>query len=350
MKFLYSLLFYLFAVVSTYAQNAGLFQTYAIFSIDGGANSYRPGRLNADNSPSPLDNTNFGPINSSIVLNGGEAKTYKNNSGDVQGAQMYYRVYKQAATPGAYILLNLPFGADLGGGNQKWTATAANINLAAGLPSGNYVLNVYFTISATGNTLGTLADGSAANPIVAMFGITSTTLPVTLTSFNAQASSRMATLDWATVAEQGNAYFDVERSKDAQTFERVGRVEGRGIVTSRQVYNFTDESPSLGANYYRLRQVDIDGRFSYSPVRAVQIRSNGELAILGNPASEQLGVAGLESGSVVDLLDLTGQLRTRQSVTDSRLQVDVRDLPSGTYLLRIAEPTGVQTKRVLVVH
>ncbi len=350
MKLFYGLSLYLLAVVSAYAQNAGLFQTYAIFSVDGGANSYRPGRLNPDNSPSPLDNTNFGPINSYIVLNGGEAKTYKNNSGDVQGAQMYYRVYKQGTTPSAYILLNLPFLADLGGGNQKWTATAANINLAAGLPSGNYVLNVYFTISATGNTLGTLADGSASNPIVATFGITSTTLPVTLTAFDAKASGYMAGLDWATTSEQGNAYFDVERSKDAQAFERVGRVDGRGTTAVRQAYAFTDESPSRGTNYYRLRQVDADGRFAYSPVRAVQIRTNGELAILGNPASDQFGVVGLETGAVVDLIDLNGQLRTRQSATDGRLHVDVRDLPTGMYLLRVAEPAGVQTKRVLVVH
>ena len=142
----------------------------------------------------------------------------------------------------------------------------------------------------------------------------------------------------------------MERSKDAQTFGRVGRVEGRGTVSSRQMYNFTDESPSLGASYYRLRQVDADGRATYSPVRAVLIRANGELAILGNPAAEQFGVAGLEPGSTVDLLDLNGQLRTRQSATDSRLQIDVRNLPSGAYLLRVAEPTGVQTKRVLVVH
>ena len=345
MKLLYSLLIFLFISVSAQAQLGfnGHTPTNTLTYVPSGYSFQPTMRQNVAS-----------PTSSAVITANSAADAFINFIYDTSGKTVYL-VYTTNGT-----LPTKTNGTPLTGSfsnyqepNRTWKATiSAGTNIAS--TTINYVLYIsdnslasaFARINASEGyqTSWTENAGSGFSYVVAG------ALPVTLTSFNAQASSRMATLDWATVAEQGNAYFDVERSKDAQTFERVGRVEGRGIVTSRQVYNFTDESPSLGANYYRLRQVDIDGRFSYSPVRAVQIRSNGELAILGNPASEQLGVAGLESGSVVDLLDLTGQLRTRQSVTDSRLQVDVRDLPSGTYLLRIAEPTGVQTKRVLVVH
>ncbi|MBO0938175.1 T9SS type A sorting domain-containing protein [Fibrella sp. HMF5335] len=324
-----------------------MFQTYAIVNVDGGTDSYRAGNRNADGATT-FNNSSYGIANTSITLKGGEIKTFKNNGGDVTGARLYYRVYPAGSPAGAFTLINLPFAANLNGsGDQKWATTMANINMATGLPAGNYTLEVYWQITTN---LGDRFDSNGGANVKASFTVSSTTLPVTLTSFNAKANNHMASLDWATATEQGNAYFDVERSADARLFEHVGRVEGRGTTSTPQVYSFSDESPSLGTNYYRLRQVDADGRFSYSPVRAVQIRSNGELAIWGNPAAEQLGVAGLEVGSTVDLLDLNGQLRSSQLTNNNRLHIDVRNLPSGTYLLRVAEPAGVQSKRVVVLH
>jgi hypothetical protein len=176
-------------------------------------------------------------------------------------------------------------------------------------------------------------------------------LPVTLVSFNARpASNRMVSLDWATTTERNNAYFEVERSRDAQTFTPIGRVTGKGNTNARQTYLFTDEAPAMGVNYYRLKQTDTDGTFSYSPIRAVAIRTNGELLVLGNPAAGQVRVAGVEPGTLLELLDLNGQVRTRAAATEADAALDVRELPTGTYLLRAVEPTGVQTRRVLVAQ
>ena len=349
MKLFYSLtlVVFLLSFTNECRADAGIFNSYVILDVNATGNQYRYGIQNGDNINPAFQGSNFGSVNS-IFLKGGQLKSFKNSGTNVTGANIVYRVYKVGSTPGAFITLGLDFGENYGGGgDQRWEKNNYNVNLADGLPSGTYTIEVYFYISTS---IGDKFDSNSGANYKATFNITSTTLPVSLVSFNAQASSHMATLDWATAVERSNAYFDVERSLDAQSFERVGRVEGQGTTTARQQYTFTDESPSRGTNYYRLRQVDTDGRFAYSPVRAVQIRNNGELAILGNPATEQLGVAGLEAGSTVDLLDMTGKLRSRQSNTDSRLHIDVRNLPSGTYLLRVAEPAGTQTKRVLVVH
>lgn len=348
MKLLYSLFISLLLLSgSTTAQNAGIFSSYVILDVNATGNQYRYCTQNGDIVNQAFQGSSFGNVNS-IFLKGGQLKSFKNGGANVTGANIVYRVYKVGSTPDAFTTLSFNFGENYATpGDQRWEKNDYNINLASGLPSGSYTLEAYFYISTS---ISDKFDSNGGANYKATFNITTATLPVTLTTFNAKANNFMANLDWATASEQNNAYFDVERSLDAQSFMSVGRVSGRGNTATKQTYTFTDESPSRGTNYYRLRQVDANGGVAYSPIRPVLIRTNGELAILGNPASEQIGVAGLESGSVVDLLDIAGQLRTHQSATDSRLHVDVRDLPSGTYLLRITEPTGVQTKRVVVLH
>ncbi|MBO0950314.1 T9SS type A sorting domain-containing protein [Fibrella forsythiae] len=346
MKFIYSLLLCLITCIYAKAQQAEMFQTYAVINVDGNE-SYRAGGINAAGS-NTFNNSTYGSANSFITLKGGQIKTYKNNGGDVTGARLYYRVYPAGSPAGTFTLVNLPFGSNLNGsGDQLWENTGANINLASGLPAGNYTIEVYWQITTN---LGDRYDSNGGANFTATFTVTSTTLPVNLVSFNAKASNLMASLDWSTVGETGNAYFDVERSTDAQSFTWVGRVAGQGTATARQQYAFTDETPIAGATYYRLKQVDTDGKFSYSPIRVVIIRSNGELTILGNPVSNDLNVSGLIAGSTAELLDLNGQVRHQQTITADRMQTDVRSLPVGTYLLRVIEPTGTFTKRVLIAR
>ena len=350
MKLLYTLLVaLLLPSLTALAQQADIFQTYVILSVNGGAQDYRAGGKNADNA-AVFNNSTYATANTSIFLNGGEIKTFKNGGADVTGARLFFRKYAVGATPPAtFTQVDLPFETNIGsGGDQKWAKTNANINLANGLTPGNYTLEVYWQITTS---LGDRFDSNNGANYKATFTVTSSTLPVSLMSFNATASNQLAKLDWATASEVNNAYFDVERSADALTYTRVGNVPGRGNSFSRQQYSFTDETPAPGANYYRLRQVDTDGRFSFSPVRAVIIRGNGELTLLGNPVSTDLTVAGLLPGSSAELLNLSGQRQYYQpGISTDQLRLDVRHLPTGTYLLRVQEPGGVKTKRVLVAR
>lgn len=349
MRAVFTLFFVLFNLTA-WAQQVGIYQSYVILNVNGTGNQFRYGIRNNDNTNQAFQGSSFGNV-SSISLNGGELKSFKNSGADVTGARLFYRVYPTGAPTGTFTLVNLPFAQDnIDGtfGNQLWRTSSANINLASGLPSGNYTLEVYLMITTN---RGDQFDSNGGNNYTATFSVTSTTLPVTLTAFNAKATSnRMAQLDWTTASERNNAHFDVERSQDMQSFVRIGRVTGRGTTAARQTYQFTDEVPAAGINYYRLRQVDHDGTFSYSPVRAVTLRPNGELTLLGNPVSDQVRVAGLEPGATLELVDLTGQQRRQQAANEPDAHIDVRELPAGTYLLRVVEPTGVQTKRVLVTR
>ncbi len=140
------------SATAAHAQDAGIFNGFAILSINGGANAYydlAPNTGNPDLDGAALGSFNPGSGNT-LVLRGGELQTFKNGGADVSSARLNYRVYLSGAPSGAYTAVNLPFGSNLGPpGDQKWEATANTTNLLAGLPAGNYVLDVYGDATTT---------------------------------------------------------------------------------------------------------------------------------------------------------------------------------------------------------
>lgn len=102
-------------------------------------------------------------------------------------------------------------------------------------------------------------------------GVVSTSvLPVNLTSFRGRLNDNKAELTWTTAEEVDNSHFEIERSANGQAYTKVGTVKGNG--GNNNVYHFTDNGPLSSVNYYRLKQVDIDGEFTYS--RALVLRSD----------------------------------------------------------------------------
>jgi trimeric autotransporter adhesin len=156
----------------------GIFQTYAIVNANGAGNTYRAGGANADAAVS-FAGFNYGSFTSAstLVLNGGEVKTFKNGTGDVTGATIFYRVYKIGSTAPAFQSVNLGFDSNLGGGDQKWASTNANVNLLSSAISsgvtGRYNIEVYWQ-SPTNE--GDRFDSNSGNNYIATFDYTGTTL------------------------------------------------------------------------------------------------------------------------------------------------------------------------------
>lgn len=110
----------------------------------------------------------------------------------------------------------------------------------------------------------------------------SISLPVELTSFAATQNGTNVVIDWATATETNNMGFDVERSTDGISFAKIGFVKGAGTTTSAQSYKFTDESAFAGKNYYRLRQIDMNGEFTYTDAIEVDLMLAGDFVIYQN--------------------------------------------------------------------
>lgn len=119
-------------------------------------------------------------------------------------------------------------------------------------------------------------------------------LPVELLYFEARAVQSGVSLHWATATETGNDHFEIQRSSDGRYFVAVGQVPGQGTSTWRQDYAYRDAPDRPGNYYYRLRQVDEDGRYEYSPVRAVHFDtpSSRPWTVRHEPGRSEIYVAG----------------------------------------------------------
>ena len=188
-------------------------------------------------------------------------------------------------------------------------------------------------------------------------------LPVQLAAFTAQAAGRSTQLAWTTASEVNNAYFDVERSFDGVTFTKLGSATGQGTKATATTYAFADQNvglPSASLVYYRLRQVDVDGTATYSPVRTV---SFGAMAVAGraslypNPAqaSTTLDLSALPATASYQLqiLDATGRQLQRQLVAGGQAQrLDLSTVAPGllTVLVTGTQADGTPFRQALRLY
>lgn len=163
-------------------------------------------------------------------------------------------------------------------------------------------------------------------------------LPVELAHFTAFSKGTAVSLQWLTASEDQNDYFLIERSADGQTFEGIGKADGKGTTALETEYVYTDERPLAGTSYYRLKQVDEDGSYTFSKVVAVS-RAGQAIASKVYPTVTtdylQLDLAQDNTIKAALVLDMMGRQLVQESLMLNTRQhsVDVRGLSIGTYIL-----------------
>lgn len=180
-------------------------------------------------------------------------------------------------------------------------------------------------------------------------------LPVTLISFTARLSEDNAVLKWQTSSELNASYFDVERSTDARSFEKIAQIQAAGNSSTIHTYYYTDKqlSRSSPVTYYRLRQVDQDGTYAYS--RAISITRNDTrllASVYPNPAQSETPVT-IEAGAsiaAIQLLNMSGQKITVPviNIASGKAELNLNGLASGMYLLQLRTAGGTTTKKLIV--
>ncbi|MEO0471544.1 MAG: lamin tail domain-containing protein [Bacteroidota bacterium] len=226
-------------------------------------------------------------------------------------------------------------------GAQTWPSTSNNLTTPPGSSMERTLADVD-TDDIT-NDFSIIAGGNPGN---------ANTLPVEWADFFATLQSDGSVrLDWSTLQERFNQEFEVERSFDQLNFERLATVPAKGQAAS---YSYTDLNPQFGPNYYRIRQIDLDGSFSYTNVAFILL-SDQRLAVYPNPFRQQLqiDVQLAQAGRLrVWLTDLQG--RSVQSIHDAALPVGghqiefgAGSLPTGVYTLHISG-AGVNHKQQIL--
>lgn len=191
-------------------------------------------------------------------------------------------------------------------------------------------------------------------------GITSLPLPVTLLSFDARRLTKISVIvNWQTVFEQNNRGFEVERRLDGeQVFTQIGFVPTLapgGNSNNTLNYNFTDPNGYAGISYYRLKQVDIDNRFTYTHIKAVKGMGETQVSVLlfPNPNYGQFTIRldGVNRAFDAVITDMGGKMVKQLRLTNNS-NVNVSGLSAGTYLIRIPDVFGTGesfAEKVIVV-
>lgn len=185
-------------------------------------------------------------------------------------------------------------------------------------------------------------------------------LPIELLYFKAEKQSDVVDLSWATANEINNDFFTVERSTDGQNFAPVLTQPGAGTTTSTKYYSATDQQPPSGYLYYRLKQTDFDGHFTYSDVETIKDRNAAgpqfEIMSIGpNPFTESFKINWTmkESGNVTIMItNAGGQLVKEEDMIandgyNTYEFIDDRNLTKGTYIITIIAGDEKQTKKII---
>ncbi|MEO6287405.1 MAG: T9SS type A sorting domain-containing protein [Dyadobacter sp.] len=173
-----------------------------------------------------------------------------------------------------------------------------------------------------------------------------TALPVTLVYFQGKQDTGKNHLTWKTTSETNNAGFEIEKSADARTFEKIGFVDGNGDTEEDRIYHFTDLQPHR-ITYYRLKQLDraadrYNGEFEYSKIIMVK-QAAVEISIYPNPAQNQLTISGLRNCEYVSIFSQNGILVSKQ-FTDAKGNVEMESLTNGIYTIKI----GDKIKKIVI--
>jgi len=239
------------------------------------------------------------------------------------------------------------FDTDPGFGNGTVVAVTGTTNL----------VGQSFTADITGLTqnmvhklyLRALDAWSLTN--VTSFGI-GVPLPITLMSFTASVQSdNTVLLNWTTSQEVNNKYFDIERGGKGSDFVKIGEVNGSGTTSLIQYYSFKDNNPLIGFNFYRLKQVDIDGHFTYSPIVSVLIQNSKDFTVSPNPVHDMLTISigdVISALGVFQVIDMNGKTCLSVSAGMNNVQqVSVASLAPGTYILHYITEKNIHTAKFI---
>lgn len=204
----------------------------------------------------------------------------------------------------------------------------------------------------SGNVTGTISTLSAPGVFV-VYIYEEGSLPVNLVNFDAVPEGGSVTLQWSTANESNSLSFEVERSNNARIWTKIGTVAASGESESLRTYHFPDQNALKGTSYYRLKMIDRDGSFDYSPLVSVANRfGTGAVQAFSypNPASEVIFLENLESSRLdgVSIISSTGKSVKVGLTYDNHNGIDVRDLPEGIYFLKYHYEGELKTIKFLV--
>lgn len=267
-----------------------------------------------------------------ITLNGGT---------EINFTQSSTAISLSAATSGNGLTLN-------NGNSGNPTRILMNSVIKARNQAGSNAININASRHASGTqTIAAAADG--------FDGFLLGVLPAVLSDFKATPTGTKVAISWNTLQEVNTTAFYIERSTDGINWQDIATLKAATTSSIQKAYQHTDNNPSKGVNYYRLRIADADGNTEYSMVRATRLTaSRNKISIFPNPAVATANLLVENDGAstyTIKVYNRNGLLVAQQknNTTNNVTAIDVRNLATGEYIVEVAFADGYkQTTKLMV--
>ncbi len=185
-------------------------------------------------------------------------------------------------------------------------------------------------------------------------------IPVELSSFTATTNGKEVILNWSTATELNNQGFEIQKSEDNISFNKIGFVPGFGTTTEPKSYSYSDQSVNNGKYYYRLKQVDYDGSYEYSDVVEIEWRVFNSYLLeqnFPNPFNPKTTIEfGIQNKSNVKItiLNAIGEevavvLNEEREAGFHQVELNAANLPSGVYFYQLRTGLFVETKKMILL-
>jgi hypothetical protein len=254
---------------------------------------------------------------------------------------------------GPSVFINVFGELHFANGSKLNLSCGSSVSLQSGPPSGRMTAanggGASNQLNICNETVWQASDGDATGPMT--FG---TPLPVELLFFNASSQKDHVTLKWATATELNNSHFTVERSSDGYTFFCLDNVKGQGTTNAVSNYSYKDSRPGFGRIYYRLVQVDYDGRSKTSDIVSVKHDPSPELTAFPNPNGGIIKLTGaFDEEIVINAYDQRGRkIASKQCYLKNSAVIEMPKNFYGPVLLRVVNGDGelLMNKQMIVAR
>ena len=236
----------------------------------------------------------------------------------------------------------------------KVASQVADVTPANPSGGGNVTISTPVITALGTNTILTAAFSNGFSGFGA--GVAGVALPVQLLDFKAKLLANAVVLDWTTSSELNSHYFEVERSYDGINFTKAGTINAAGNSSLPLNYSFTDPSVAQENNFYRLKQVDRDGKWVYSKVVSISYQGKANrLRVINNPFTDKVDIEFgkiLSGRMVIKLLDAAGkEVFTSTAVANgqTRLRINTagKNISAGIYILQVTAGQEQFAERVV---
>ncbi len=295
-------------------------------------------------NPNDLDNGEF--------LMWGHDNTAINSTttGDVDGTviqQRLSRVWGVSENSGDVGTVSLSFDFSSVGGNPL----GSNLRLLIDRDGDGFADNDVTPIEGSvSNGIAVFSNVNLQDGDLITLGNTdvSIPLPIELLEFEVFQEGEKVVANWTTVTELNNDFFTLERSGDGNNWIPILKLDGAGTTNQMQSYQAVDDQPIRGLVYYRLKQTDYDGQFSYSPVKMIEIQFINDIKIFPNPSNRVFNISGVASeGVAFSVFNILGQQVPFSIIEEDGLQIDLGNGPVGVYLVKVKDGQHVKTFQVI---